>query len=184
MEEFFENPLVEGDLSFDFGQSSGATRYEVWDSYLHILQHPDRKAVDFIFAVPETSELFFTEVKDFKTITHEGKYLKGDCSLTLAVDTAKKMADSFDGYAMIGQVSKDADELAFISTTGNFGKVVVFHWEFNPIFPTQKRLHDMKTMKAKLRELLEGVCSNIRIESIEINPSKHWKVTRVGESVQ
>ena len=136
--------------------------------------------MDFIFAVPETSELFFTEIKDFETITHEGKYQKGDYSLALAADTAKKIADSFEGFAMVRQVSNDADELAFVAASANFEKNAVFHWEFNPAIPMQKRQHDMMNMKAKLLELLEDVCMNIRIESIEINPSKPWKATRLG----
>jgi len=178
---FWENPFQEGGLSFAFESSVGATRYETWSSHLHVFQQRGMKAVDFIFPLSDSSQLFFTEVKDFQRITREGKYKRGDYSLTLANDTAKKFVDSFSGYNDILNCCENDDEHAFVSSTKAYEKIVVFHWEFNPEFPRQKRLHDMKTMKAKLRELLEGICSRINIESIDVHPSKNWTVTRIGD---
>jgi len=181
---FFENPLVEGKLSFCFGNSPGATRYETWTSHVHGFQQLKKKAVDFIFASEKPSKLFFTEIKDFQTLTREGKYQRGNYSLCLAADTAQKFTDSLEGYHCVQQNSQDKDERAFVENTQNYPKTLVFHWEFHPDFPRQKQLHDMKTMKTKLRELLDGVCSHIQIESIDINPSHIWKVTRINTKLK
>ena len=45
MSSFFENPFVEGNLSFSFGNTAGATRYETWHCHLHIFQQLKKKAV-------------------------------------------------------------------------------------------------------------------------------------------
>lgn len=97
MDRFFENPLQEQQLIFSFPEERGATRYEQWVSHI---ARTGKKAVDFIYPESNSRQLFFTEVKDFLTITREGKFHKGAYSITLAENVAQKIKDSFPDLTM------------------------------------------------------------------------------------
>lgn len=179
MDRFFENPLQEQQLIFSFPEARGATRYEQWDSHI---ARTGKKAVDFIYPESSSLQLFFTEVKDFMTITREGKFGKGDYTITLAENVAKKVEDSFSGFDGVGKANP-VEEQDFAKETGTYTRCVVFHWEFNSATSVSARKTSMMLMKQKLRQLLHGKCSRIRIENMEYKPSQIWSVSRAGQAL-
>ena len=179
MEHFFENPLQEQQLVFTFSEGPGATRYEQWDSHI---ARTGKKAVDFIYPESNSRQLFFTEVKDFLTITREGKFQKGAYSITLAENVAQKVKDSFSGFDGVGEANP-VEEQNFAKETGTYTRWVVFHWEFNSATSVSARKTSMMLMKQKLRQLLHGKCSQIRIENMELNPSAIWSVSRAETNI-
>ena len=181
MTTFFENPFVEGNLSFSFGNTAGATRYETWHCHLHVFQQLKKKAVDFIYSAPGVKTLFFTEVKDFETITQIGKYKLGEFSLELANDTAQKFRESLEGFTMAKDVSEKEEERVFSLENNQSPKVAVLHWEMHKEFDEQKRKHYIRLMIRKLDELLRDVFSSVSVENMQDNPSQYWLVNRIGE---
>ena len=179
MDRFFENPLQEQQLIFSFPEARGATRYEQWDSHI---ARTGKKAVDFIYPESSSRQLFFTEVKDFMTITREGKFGKGDYTITLAENVAQKVEDSFSGFDGVGEANP-VEEQNFARETGSYTRCVVFHWEFNSATSVSARKTSMMLMKQKLRQLLHGKCSQIRIENMEYKPSQIWSVSRAGQAL-
>ncbi len=181
MSSFFENPFIEGNLSFAFGNTAGATRYETWHCHLHVFQQLKKKAVDFIYSAPEVKTLFLTEVKDFEAITQIGKYKLGEFSLELANDMAQKFRESLEGFIKAKDVSEKVEERDFSLKNNQTPKVAVLHWEMHKDFDEQKRKHYIRLMIRKLDELLLDVFSRVSVENIEDNPSKYWTVSRIGE---
>jgi len=191
MKDFFENPLVEKQLSFDFGESLGATRYEKWPSHLETWQNQGRKAVDFIYADISSKTLFFTEVKDFikidkKSRTYgEGTYSakSQSSSETTALDELEqKYKDSIRGFEEATD-STDADEKKFSLTCRNYAYKVVLHWEFKQgARNIERRQWQMALMKTKLRMRLQGVCTHVFVENMLDAPSKYWTVHRLGRN--
>ncbi len=191
MKDFFENPLVEKQLSFDFGNSQGATRYEKWPSHINIWQKQGKKAVDFIFADTSSKTLLFTEVKDFIKIDKKSKtYGDGTYSTnsqSSAEETAldeleQKYKDSIHGFeAAIN--SADADEKSFSLACKNYSYRVVLHWEFKQgARNEERRKTQMALMKTKLRMRLQGICTHIFVENMLDAPSKYWNVHRKGRN--
>ena len=179
MDRFFENPLQEQQLIFSFPEERGATRYEQWVSHI---ARTGKKAVDFIYPESNSRQLFFTEVKDFLTITREGKFHKGAYSITLAENVAQKIKDSFSGFDDVGEANP-IEEQNFAKETESYTRCVVFHWEFNSETSVSARKTGMMLMKQKLRQLLHGKCSRIKIENMELNPSAIWSVTRAETNI-
>lgn len=177
MNSFFENPLQEKKLSFQFAEGEKTTRYEKWDSHINIFQLEALKAVDFICLISEAYMVIFTEIKDFGHIDHAGRYGQGLFSRELADDVAQKLRDTYDGIGRITDKSPH-DEYAFVCALGTAARRFVFHWEFKPSISQHQRLWHMQTMKMKLRKLLHGINTHIRIENMLDNPSKYWTVTR------
>ena len=177
---FYENPLLEGDLAFLFAHAPGATRFERWPSHLHGFQQLKRKAVDFIFPCINKCILFFAEVKDFQRITREGRYGKGEDGIALAEDVARKFHDTINSFDEILHTTPYEDERQFATAYSEYRRTAVFHWEQNDSLSQQVKLHNMKTMRAKLEELLHGLCLSVSIESMTLHASKFWKVTRLS----
>lgn len=178
---FRENPFIEKKLRFDFGQSLGATRYEQWPSHIAKWQKDGKTAVDFIYPDETSGKLFFTEIKDYLTITRSGRAGQGTYSENLAKLVAKKARDSISGFGA-GVLSDDENERSFCASFKDYSYRVVFHWEFKRSVKQPYRLNQMMLMKRKLKELLHGVCTHVSVENIGDNPSKYWTVSRIGRS--
>jgi hypothetical protein len=176
---FRENPFREKRLAFDFGESPGATRYEQWPSHVGQWQKAGKKAVDFIYPHEASRNLFFTEIKDYTTITRSGRAGQGTYSEGLAEMVTWKVKDSIAGFRLAAQ-SEDADERSFHASFQDFAYRVVFHWEFKRSVKQPYRKIQMKRMKTKLRELLHGVCTHVAVENVGDFPSAHWAVRRIG----
>ena len=125
--------------------------------------------------------LFFTEVKDFETITQIGKYKLGEFSLELANDMAQKFRESLEGFTMAKDVSEKEEERIFSLENNQSPKVAVLHWEMHKEFDEQKRKHYIRLMIRKLDELLLDVFSRVTVENMQDNPSQYWLVSRIGE---
>lgn len=180
---FRENPFCEKKLLFDFGTSVGATRYEQWPSHIEKWQNDGKTAVDFIFPDEVSHKLFFTEIKDYSTITSSGRAGQGTYSLELAQMVAHKVKDSIDGFVLAKQ-SDDDNECRFHDSFKEYSYRAVFHWEFKRSVKIAYRKKYMKQMKVKLRELLHGVCTHVTIENIGDYPSSYWNVRRLGRNEQ
>ena len=188
---FFENPLVEKRLSFDFGDNPGATRYEKWPSHIHIWQQQGKKAIDFIYADTSSKTLFFTEVKDFikidkKSETYgEGTYsanAQSPFEKTALDELELKFKDSIRGFE-IASDSTYTDEKNFFLAYKNYAYKVVLHWEFKSgARNEERRKEQMKLMKIKLRMRLQGVCTYVSVENMLDAPSKNWTVRRLGRN--
>lgn len=191
MEKFLQNPLIEKQLSFDFGKSRGATRYEKWPSHIDIWQKQGKKAVDFIYADTSSKTLFFTEVKDFIRIDKKsGTYGEGTYSsnaqspfeITAMDELEQKFKDSMHGFEM-AKNSADVDEKNFSLTYKNYSYRVVLHWEFKQgARNEERRKAQMTLMKTKLRMRLQGVCTHVFVENMQDAPSKYWNVRRQGRN--
>ena len=189
MKDFFENPLVEKRLSFDFGDSQGATRYEKWPSHIETWQNQGRKAVDFIYADVSSKTLFFTEVKDFiridkKSETYgDGTYSansQSSCEITALDELEQKYKDSIHGFETAIN-SADADEKSFSLAYKNYSYRIILHWEFKQgARNLERRQLQMALMKTKLRMRLQGVCTHVFVENMQDAPSKYWTVHRLG----
>ncbi len=180
---FRENPFREKKLEFEFGLSSGATRYEQWTSHINNRHGEGKKAVDFIYPDETTQRLFFTEIKDYSVITRSGRARQGLYSIILAKTVAKKVRDSIEGFQLAAD-STDSDERLFQTLFQMYSYRVVFHWEFKLSIKQPRRIIQMRQMKEKLRELLHGVCTHVSVENIGDNPSKYWTVRRIGRNEQ
>jgi len=176
---FRENPFREKRLLFDFGTSQGATRYEQWSSHIEKWQNEGKTAVDFIYPDENSQILFFTEIKDYTTITRSGRAGQGTYSIELAQMVAQKATDSIAGFELAAQ-SRDDNERSFYNSFKDCLYRVVFHWEFKRSVKITRRKIYMRQMKSKLRELLHGVCTHVAIENIKDNPSAYWTVRRLG----
>ena len=191
METFFENPLKEKQLIFDFGNSQGATRYEKWPSHIETWQNQGRKAVDFIYADVSSKTLFFTEVKDFiridkKSETYgDGTYsanAQSSSEITALDELEQKYKDSIHGFETAIN-SADTDEKSFSLACKNYSYRVVLHWEFKPSARNEeRRKKQMLLMKIKLRMRLQGVCTHVFVENMRDAPSKNWTVRRLGRN--
>ena len=192
MKDFFENPLVEKRLSFDFGDSQGATRYEKWPSHIETWQNQGRKAVDFIYADVSSKTLFFTEVKDFiridkKSETYgDGTYSANSQSsseITALDELEQKYKDSIHGFETAIN-SADADEKSFSLAYKNYSYRIILHWEFKQgARNLERRQLQMALMKTKLRMRLQGICTHVFVENMQDAPSKYWTVNRKGRNV-
>ena len=176
---FLENPFYEKQLKFDFGASPGATRYEQWPSHIEKWQNEGKTAVDFIFPDQISQKLFFTEIKDYTTITRSGRAGQGSYSEVLAQMVAQKAADSITGFSLAA-LSDNMEERYFHTSFSDYSFRVVFHWEFKRSIKQPYRRIQMMRMKAKLRELLHGICTHVAVENIGDYPSKYWTVSRLG----
>ena len=177
---FRENPFREKRLLFDFGASQGATRYEQWPSHTGKWQKKGKAAVDFIYPEEDSQILFFTEIKDYTTITRTGRAGQGTFSIELAQMVAQKATDSIAGFEHAVQ-SDDDNEHSFYNSFKDFAYRIVFHWEFKRSVKIPRRKIYMRQMKSKLRELLHGICTHVAIENIKDNPSLYWNVRRLGK---
>jgi len=180
---FRENPFIEKKLRFDFGTSPGATRYEQWPSHIGKWQNDGRTAVDFIYPDEASQKLFFTEIKDYTTITKTGRAGQGTYSEELAQMVARKATDSIAGFGLASE-SEDEDERSFHAFFKDYSLRVVFHWEFKHSVKQPYRRLQMMQMKGKLRELLHGVCTHVAVENIGDYPSAYWTVRRIGRTAQ
>lgn len=180
MDSFFENPFVEGNLAFHFHELRGATRYETWN-YHRKISPTGKKAVDFIYASTAARQLFFTEIKDFRVILHEGRFKQGGYSRELAEDIARKIMDSISGYENVMVAPADDREQIFALETKTYRRVAVFHWEHNHLFDRRKVLEYMQLMTHKLKSLVGSVCDWVSVESSKEIRSEYWTVRDVDD---
>ena len=183
MKDFFENPLVEKQLSFDFGKSRGATRYEKWPSHIDIWQRQGRKAVDFIYADVPSKTLFFTEVKDFiridkKSETYgDGTYSANSQSsseITALEELEQKYKDSIHGFETAIN-SADADEKSFSLSCKNYSYRIVLHWEFKQgARNLERRQLQMSLMKTKSRKTKNTMVSMLSLPTSMMTQKKSW----------